>query len=216
MTDVHASTHSSGITPRTHRAPARAEWGLPYARVGSGLLTPAVGVAAGDAYPYAEPERAVTSRSGDTCVVALTDQWYITYGEPAWRELVAELTTTSCDMFSGDTRARFAQALAWLHEWACSRQFGLGSRLPFDETQMIESLSDSTLYMAFYTIAHLLPGANSLRPAAAAADVASTHQARNVTDAEWDFIFLGTPLPSAASSGGRSGIFSDRSSCWCD
>ena len=83
----------------------------------------------------------------------------------------------------------------------------------FDESQMIESLSDSTLYMAFYTIAHLLPGANSLTPAAP--DVASTHQARNVTDAEWDFIFLGAPLPSAASSGARSGIFSDRSSCWC-
>lgn len=26
------------------------------------------------------------SRSGDECVVALTDQWYLAYGEDAWRE----------------------------------------------------------------------------------------------------------------------------------
>jgi leucyl-tRNA synthetase len=29
----------------------------------------------GDAIPYAEPESRVVSRSGDECVVALTDQW---------------------------------------------------------------------------------------------------------------------------------------------
>ncbi len=38
------------------------------------------------AVPYAEPASEVVSRSGDVCVVALTDQWYITYGEPEWRE----------------------------------------------------------------------------------------------------------------------------------
>lgn len=41
-------------------------------------------VAAGDGIIYSEPERAVVSRSGDTCVVALTDQWYLTYGEDEW------------------------------------------------------------------------------------------------------------------------------------
>jgi hypothetical protein len=32
---------------------------------------------AGEAISYSEPERAVTSRSGDDCVVALTDQWCV-------------------------------------------------------------------------------------------------------------------------------------------
>ena len=41
-------------------------------------------VAAGDGIIYSEPERAVVSRSGDACVVALTDQWYLTYGEDEW------------------------------------------------------------------------------------------------------------------------------------
>ena len=34
-----------------------------------------------------EPEKQVISRSGDECVVALTDQWYLTYGEEHWKSL---------------------------------------------------------------------------------------------------------------------------------
>ena len=39
---------------------------------------------AGEAIVYSEPEKVVMSRSGDECVVALTDQWYLDYGEPEW------------------------------------------------------------------------------------------------------------------------------------
>ncbi len=46
----------------------------------------------------------------------------------------------------------------WLREWGCSRSFGLGTKLPFDEQFLIESLSDSTIYFAFYTVSHLLQG----------------------------------------------------------
>ena len=167
-------------------------------------------LADGDAYTYAEPEREVRSRSGDACVVALTDQWYVTYGEPAWQKQVAAHLNATCETFSADTRARFQQALAWLREWACSRQFGLGSRLPFDETQLIESLSDSTIYMAFYTICHLLPGpgASALAPLAPADAERVRAQARAVTDQEWDHIFLGSPLPAAGGQA-RSGVLDD-------
>ena len=41
---------------------------------------------------------------------------------------------------------------------ACSRTYGLGSKLPWDESWLIESLSDSTIYMAYYTVAHFLQG----------------------------------------------------------
>lgn len=34
----------------------------------------------------------------------------------------------------------------------------LGTKLPWDENWLIESLSDSTIYMAYYTIAHFLQG----------------------------------------------------------
>ena len=50
------------------------------------------------------------------------------------------------------------KVLGWLKEWACSRPFGLGTQLPWDQQWVIESLSDSTIYMAYYTIAHHLHG----------------------------------------------------------
>lgn len=36
------------------------------------------------AFAYSEPENLVMSRSGDECVVALCDQWYLDYGEAGW------------------------------------------------------------------------------------------------------------------------------------
>ena len=41
-------------------------------------------------------------------------------------------------------------------------QFGLGTQLPWDEQWVIESLSDSTIYMAYYSIAHMLHGEDNL------------------------------------------------------
>ena len=46
--------------------------------------------------------------------------------------------------------------LDWLKEWGCSRTTGLGTRVPWDEQFVIESLSDSTIYTAYYSIAYLL------------------------------------------------------------
>ena len=56
------------------------------------------------------------------------------------------------------------QALDWLGEWGCSRSYGLGSRLPWDESVLIESLSDSTVYMAFYTVVHMLQVLSTIHP----------------------------------------------------
>ena len=65
---------------------------------------------------------------------------------------------------ASETRNHFEQTLDWLRAWACSRLFGLGSRLPWDKRWLIESLSDSTIYMAYYTVAHILQGAEPLPP----------------------------------------------------
>ncbi|KAK1313074.1 hypothetical protein QJS10_CPA06g01351 [Acorus calamus] len=109
----------------------------------------------GQAVMYSEPEKQVMSRSGDECVVALTDQWYITYGETKWKKK-AEECLSNMKLFCDETRHGFEHTLSWLNQWACSRSFGLGTRLPWDDQFLVESLSDSTLYMAYYTVAHLL------------------------------------------------------------
>jgi leucyl-tRNA synthetase len=44
----------------------------------------------GFALSYFEPESTVMSRSGDECIVALTDQWYLAYGDAEWQKIVMD------------------------------------------------------------------------------------------------------------------------------
>lgn len=57
-----------------------------------------------------------------------------------------------------ETRHGFEATLNWLNQWACARTYGLGSKLPWDPQFLVESLSDSTVYMSYYTVANLLHG----------------------------------------------------------
>lgn len=140
-------------------------------------------VAAGDAFVYNEPEGLVISRSGDECVVSLEDQWYIDYGEDSWKSQALDCLA-NMQTFASETRHGFEGVLDWLKNWAVTRNFGLGTRLPWDEKYLIESLSDSTIYMAYYTIARFLhsdyygkvPGKFNIDPS-------------KMTDEVFDFIF---------------------------
>ena len=60
------------------------------------------------------------------------------------------------NLYSSETRHAFEGTLAWLNQWACARTFGLGTKLPWDPNFVVESLSDSTVYMSYYTVSHLL------------------------------------------------------------
>lgn len=60
------------------------------------------------------------------------------------------------ETYSSETRHAFEGSLDWLNQWACARRFGLGSRMPWDQQFLVESLSDSTIYMSYYTVSHLL------------------------------------------------------------
>jgi leucyl-tRNA synthetase len=51
------------------------------------------------------------------------------------------------ETYHDDARKAFEHTLGWLRQWACSRSFGLGTRVPWDPQFLIESLSDSTIYM---------------------------------------------------------------------
>jgi len=46
----------------------------------------------------------------------------------------------------------FINVIDWFKEWACARKTGLGTPLPWSPGWIVETLSDSTIYMAFYTI----------------------------------------------------------------
>nr|CAD1838899.1 unnamed protein product [Ananas comosus var. bracteatus] len=145
---------------------------------------------AGLAVLYSEPEKKVISRSGDECIVALTDQWYITYGEEEWKKN-AEDCLENMNTFCEETKNGFRHTLSWLNQWACSRSFGLGTRIPWDEQFLVESLSDSTLYMAYYTIAHILQNGNMY------GSDNSSIKPEQMTDEVWDYVFCGGPEPKS-------------------
>lgn len=149
----------------------------------------------GLAFPYCEPEGLVVSRSGDECVVTLAAQWYMDYGEESWKAKAIECVN-NMQLFSEETKNNFLATLDWMMQWACSRSFGLGSRLPWDKDWLIESLSDSTIYMAYYTVAHILhegtldgskPSKEAILP-------------DQMTDEVWSYIMLEGPLPETTIS----------------
>ncbi|KAL3127962.1 hypothetical protein CHM_5g610 [Cryptosporidium hominis] len=113
-----------------------------------------------NALVYLEPENTVISRTGESCIIALCKQWYIEYGEEKWRKDVYDWVNDekSFETFYPQVRTSFLEVINWLREWACSRSYGLGTYLPWDtennQKVLIESLSDSTIYMAYYTICH--------------------------------------------------------------
>ncbi|XP_034033946.1 leucine--tRNA ligase, cytoplasmic isoform X1 [Thalassophryne amazonica] len=145
----------------------------------------------GEAMIYMEPEKQVMSRSADECVVALCDQWYLDYGDAEWKQ-EANKALKSLDTFCEETRRNFEATLAWLQEHACSRTYGLGTRLPWDQQWLIESLSDSTIYMAYYTVAHLLQGGVLNGQGSSPLGIKPEQMTREV----WDFIFFKTlPFP---------------------
>lgn len=145
-----------------------------------------------EAVVYYEPEKSVMSRSGDECVVALCDQWYLDYGNETWKKQ-AGVALKAINTFSDEVMKNFIGCLNWLHEHACSRKYGLGTKLPWDEQWLIESLSDSTIYMAYYTVAHLLQG-NTFR---GDKPNALGIKAEQMTPEVWDYIFFkNTPYPS--------------------
>ncbi|SJX62163.1 probable CDC60-leucine--tRNA ligase, cytosolic [Sporisorium reilianum f. sp. reilianum] len=143
------------------------------------------------AFAYAEPEGKIISRSADECVVALCDQWYMDYGEESWKakasKLIAQMNT-----FGPEVRNAFEGTIDWLKQWACARSYGLGSKLPWDPQYLVESLSDSTIYMSYYTIAHHLQGGVADGSKVGPIGI----KAEELTDEIWDYILGDGAFPA--------------------
>jgi len=105
---------------------------------------------------YEISNKPVYCRCGTEIVVkVLKDQWFINYGDREWKKTVLELIDNMA-IVPHEMREEFLKTVDWLHERAVARTRGLGTELPWARGWRIESLSDSTIYMAFYTIVHKL------------------------------------------------------------
>jgi leucyl-tRNA synthetase len=126
---------------------------------------------------YELVNKSIRCRCGAECVVKLlSDQWFLDYGNKEWKKLAHECAS-NMDIVPQDIRQEFNYVIDWLRERACARKTGLGTKLPWDQEWIIESLSDSVIYMAYYIIAKYVNG--------------KMLSDEGITDAFFDHVLLG-------------------------
>ena len=105
---------------------------------------------------YELSNRPIICRCGTEIIVKMfEDQWFINYNDPKWKEL-AHKCLGQMRILPKELRPEFDYVIDWLREKACARKSGLGTRLPWAKEWIIESLSDSVIYMAYYTVSRLI------------------------------------------------------------
>ncbi len=117
----------------------------------------------------------VYCRCGARAAVKMVkDQWFIDYGNEEWKN-DAKKCLEMMEIVPEKMINEYLYTVDWLKRKACTRSSGLGTKFPFDQSKMIEALSDSTIYMAFYTISHKL----------------KEMDAEKLTPEFFDYVFLG-------------------------
>ena len=106
----------------------------------------------------------------------LENQWFLKFSDERWKEK-ARICLRRMKIFPEEARKNFEYTIEWLQDKACARKTGLGTKLPWDKEWIVETLSDSVIYMAFYTIAKYL-NSEKIEP-------------DQLKDEVFDFVFLG-------------------------
>lgn len=124
----------------------------------------------------------------DCHVKILENQWFLKFSDEKWKSLVRE-AISRMSFHPEIARTQFLNTVDWLKDKACARKSGLGTKLPWDDQWIVETLSDSVIYMAYYTVS----------------DVISRNKvpAEKLTDEVLDYVFLGRGGAKAASKGSR-------------
>ncbi|MCE4600673.1 MAG: leucine--tRNA ligase [Desulfurococcales archaeon] len=104
---------------------------------------------------YTLPSRVYCRCGARTHVKIVSNQWFLLYSNPEWKRL-AHRAVDRMRFYPLRLREVFHSTIDWLRDWAFTHQRELGTPLPWDREWVIESLSDSTIYMAYYTIAKYL------------------------------------------------------------
>lgn len=117
------------------------------------------------------------SRYGNYCVVKIIDnQWFLNYDNKEWKDK-SHKCIDKMKFYPDSIRKDFHRVVDWLDKWPFAHfsKKEIGTYLPWDKDWVIESLSDSTIYPAFYTIYHLI---KNIPP-------------EKIEDDLFDYIFLG-------------------------
>jgi len=125
---------------------------------------------------YDTSRNAVCRCGGNVVVALIKDQWFLDFNAPGWKEKA--FTCLKGMQISPEAyRKQFEDTFEWLDKRPCARGRGLGTQLPFEKGWVIESLSDSTIYMGLYPIIHRIRELK-LKP-------------KQMNDAFFDYVCLG-------------------------
>lgn len=129
---------------------------------------------------YDLPEKVVCRCLTECTVKVLQDQWFLKYSDPKWKKMAHECVDNA-RIYPESARQWFHDVIDWMKDWPCARRVGLGTPLPWAPGWIVETLSDSTIYMGFYTIRAIL------------VDLAI--KTESLVDAFFDYVFLGKGDP---------------------
>lgn len=147
-----------------------------------------------------ELKNAVKCRCGTTCVVKLlTNQWFINYGDENWKKLAYELID-KMEILPEEIRQEFTNVIDWLKERACARKSGMGTKLPWDNEWIIESLADSVIYMAYYLLSRHINNNQDLQ------NNEDKVLADNLNDNFFDYVLLGKNDPDIVAKESKISI----------
>ncbi len=101
---------------------------------------------------YEFSEKPVVCRCGTPIIIKLVkDQWFLDYTSKEWKDL-AKKCISKMRILPEDYKKELPQIIDWLAYRPCVRRAGLGTEFPFEKGWIVEPLSDSTIYMAFYIV----------------------------------------------------------------
>jgi leucyl-tRNA synthetase len=101
---------------------------------------------------YDLSEEVICRCSGRVIIKRIDDQWFIKYSDPDLTERSKE-QVKEMRIFPKEYYENLPSILDWFGDRACARLGNwLGSRLSFDEKWIVEPISDSTLYPAYYIV----------------------------------------------------------------
>ncbi len=105
------------------------------------------------AYLFYDLSEEVLCRCGEQVIIKrIVDQWFIKYSD---EELTKKTLnhTKEMNILPEQFKHNLSNILNWFDDRACARQGRwLGTKLPFDDSYVIEPISDSTLYPIYYLV----------------------------------------------------------------
>jgi leucyl-tRNA synthetase len=125
---------------------------------------------------YELPQKVVCRCTTECVAKVLEDQWFLKYSDPDWKATAHE-AISKMSFYPEEARNWFEGIIDWLQDWPCARKTGLGTPLPWSPDWIVETLSDSTIYMAYYAVSKFVN--------------AGMVKAEQLTPEIFDFIFYG-------------------------